>query len=161
MPQWQVLRTWWHACIIGLQSGDSTNVWLQIILHTLWILLEVPWEPLTLLVVPLTLVNGLHHWPVLKKFSSMIEFNTSIHILEIVLWSVGIQDPGLRLHEFGLRGLVRDYIHDSLIRWLHPYLILSGWLWQYLYLYMVLSTRWLRPYHRSSSICLLDGYAHA
>lgn len=118
------------------------------VLHTLWIILMVPWEPLTLLVVSLMLVNCLHHWSVIKQFSSMLDLSTSIHILEIVLWSVGIQDPIITLHKFGLSGLVCDSIHDSLIGWLRPYLSLSGQLRPYLSFYMVLPTGWLHPYHR-------------
>jgi len=85
MPQWQVLHTRRHAYIIGLRSGDSMSVRLQIILHTLWIVLVVPLEPLTLLVVSLMLINSLHHWLVIKRFSTMLDFGTFIRMLEIVL----------------------------------------------------------------------------
>lgn len=71
-------------------------------IHIPWIVLIVPWGPLSLLVVSLTLVNSLHHWLVIKWLSSMFDINTSIRMLESILWSdhVGAQDPGLRLQKF-------------------------------------------------------------
>lgn len=71
-----------------------------------WIVLLVPWEPLSLLVVSLTLVNGPHNWPVIKRLSNMFNFNTSIHMLEFLLWlgHVGAQEPGLKLQKSRLQG---------------------------------------------------------
>lgn len=75
-------------------------------IHILWFVLLVPWEPLSLLVVSLALVNGPHHWPVIKRLSSMFDFNTSIHMFGFVLWlgCVGVQDRGLRLQKSRLQG---------------------------------------------------------
>ena len=36
----------------------------------------VPWGSLSLSVIPLALVNGLHHWPVIKRCLSMFDFRT-------------------------------------------------------------------------------------
>jgi len=49
----------------------------------------------------------------------MLGFSTSVRMLEFVLRSVGFQDPKLRLHMFGLRGLVCDKIHDSFMDGCH------------------------------------------
>ena len=61
---------------------------------------------MSLLVVYIVLVNSLRHWLVIKKFSSMFDVNTSIHMLEFVLLSsrVGAQDPGLRFKKSRLQG---------------------------------------------------------
>ena len=56
-------------------------------IHILWTMFPVPWEPLSLLVVYLALVNGSHHWLVIKWLLSMFDFNTFIRMLEFVLWS--------------------------------------------------------------------------
>ena len=64
-------------------------------IHISWIVLIVPWGPLSLLVVSLALVNILHHWLVIKQLSSMFDVNRSIHMLRSVVWlgHVGAQDP--------------------------------------------------------------------
>ena len=92
------------------------SVQLQLTFHISWIVLVVPWEPLTLWVVSLALVNGSHHWLVIKWFSSMFDFNTSIHMLEFVLWSggVGAQDPGLQSQKSRLQ---RVMSHSWLYTW--------------------------------------------
>ena len=53
MPQWQVLRIQWQVYIIDLRLDDSTSVQLQLHYSHSWIVLIVPWEPLSLLVVSL------------------------------------------------------------------------------------------------------------
>jgi len=75
-------------------------------IHIPWIVLIVPWGPLSLLVVSLALVNSSHHRLVIKKISSMFDINTSIHMLEFVLLSgrVGAQDPWLRLQKSRFQG---------------------------------------------------------
>jgi len=55
-------------------------------IHIPWIVLIVPWGPLSLLVVSLGLVSSSHHWLVIKRLSSMFDVNTSIHMLWYVLW---------------------------------------------------------------------------
>ena len=56
-------------------------------IHILWIVLLVPWDAFSLLVVSLALVNGSHHWPVIEWLYSMFDINTFIHMLGFVLWS--------------------------------------------------------------------------
>jgi len=116
MTQWKFLCTRWQVIIIGLWSNDFMGVRIQFLIHTLWIVLLVPWEPLSLLVVSLTLVNGSHHWPVIKQLSSMFHFNMSIHVLDFVLWlsRVGAQDPGLISQKLRLWG---EMIHSWLYTW--------------------------------------------
>jgi len=54
----------------------------------------VPWGPLSLLVVPLVPINGPHHWPVIRWFYSIFDFDTFIRMLEFIIWSCwdGAQD---------------------------------------------------------------------
>lgn len=93
----------------------------------------VPWEPLALSVVSLALVNGLHHRPIIKRFSIMLNFSTSIHMLEFVLWSVGFKTPN---SDHICSGCMDWFVITWLIDgWLRPYLSLYGWLRPYLYHY--------------------------
>ena len=92
------------------------GVQLQLTVQILWIVLVVPWEPLTLWVVSLALLNDSHHWTIIKWFSIMFNFNTSIHMLEFVLWSggVGAQDPGLQSQKSRLQWVMS---HSWLYTW--------------------------------------------
>lgn len=57
-------------------------------IHILWIMLIVPWGPLSLSLVSIALVNSLHqYWLVIKRLSSMSNVNTFIHMLGSLLWS--------------------------------------------------------------------------
>ncbi len=56
-------------------------------IHIPWTMLRVPWGPFSLLVVSLTLVNGSHHWLVIKRIPSMFDFYKFIFMLGFVLWS--------------------------------------------------------------------------
>ena len=47
----------------------------------------VPWGSLSLLVIPLALVNGFHYWPVIKRCLSMFDIRTSFHMDRLVLWA--------------------------------------------------------------------------
>ena len=70
----------------------------------------IPWEPLALLVVSLALVNGFHHWPVIKRFSIMLDLSTSIHMLGFVLWSDGFKTPNSNYTCLGCMDLFYDYM---------------------------------------------------
>ena len=131
---------------------------LEFLIHTLWIVLLVPSKPLSLLAVSLALVNGSHHWPVIKRLSSVFNFDTYIHMLEFVLWlgRVGALDPGLRLQKSWLRGdvtwsclytcLFQMDGCDHTMSLLYVILLIIGWLQPYLGLDMILLTGWLSPY---------------
>ena len=56
----------------------------------------VPWGPLSLSVIPLALVNGLPHWPVIKRCLSMFDFKTFLTWIDLYLeWrSNEFEDPG-------------------------------------------------------------------
>lgn len=143
-------------------------------------MLLVPSEPLSLFVVPLVLVNSSHQWPVIKWLSSMFDLNTSIHMLEFVLWSgrVGTQDPGFILRKSRLQGDViwsyqytrlsqmDDYDHTmSCCMW--SFSLLDGCdhtlvsIWSSLFdgcahalgPFILSLFRWLHPYHDSCIIC--------
>jgi len=129
-------------------------------IHIQWIVLIVPWGPLSLLVVSLTLVNNLHHWLVIEWLYSMFDINTSIFMQGFVPWSgcVGAQDPGLRLKSPGCEVMWHCYddMHVSII-WMdvtRPWVIICdpliiGWLPPYLGFIMILFDGWLRPYLNS------------
>ena len=56
----------------------------------------VPWGSLSLSVIPLALVNGLHHWPVIKRCLSMFDFSAILTWIDLYLeWrSNEFEDPG-------------------------------------------------------------------
>ena len=64
------------GCIIDLRSNDSVTCSTSAHSFTFHGLYWVLWEPLTLLVVSLTLVNSFHHWLVIKWF---LPCSTSTH----------------------------------------------------------------------------------
>ena len=45
----------------------------------------VPWGSLSLLVIPLALVNGLHYWPVIKRCLSMFDFSAILTWIDLYL----------------------------------------------------------------------------
>lgn len=68
----------------------------------------VPWEPLSLWLVPLVLVNSSHQWPVIRWFSSMFNCDTFTHMLEFILWSSqdAVEDTESCLIWLRLRGVM-------------------------------------------------------
>ena len=68
-------RQWVY--IIDPWSDDSTSVLPHLIYSHSLECTRVPWESLTSMVISLTLVNGLHHWPVIKWF---LPCSTSGHL---------------------------------------------------------------------------------
>ena len=85
IPQWKFLRIRWKVHNIGLRSSDSMGVRHQITIHIPWIVPIVPWEPLSLLMVSLMPINKFHHWLVIRWLYCMFDFNSHIHMLELVL----------------------------------------------------------------------------
>ena len=82
---------------------------------------RVPWESLTLMVISLALVNGSHHWPVIKWFLPCLTSDHCNHMDRIVLCGRRDEDPGYlfkRAHCFsqGCDGVL--YIqHGSTFLW--------------------------------------------
>ena len=78
-----------HASIVGFLTSDSgfssltpdreitLNVRPQLIYWHSLDCTSAPWDSLTLMVISLTLVNGIHQWPVIKWF---LPCSTSTHI---------------------------------------------------------------------------------
>jgi len=60
------------------------GVWHQLIYSHNVNCTVVPWGSLPLSVIPLTLVNNLHHWLVIRWCLSMFDFKTSIHMDRLV-----------------------------------------------------------------------------
>lgn len=158
MPHWQVLCIWWQVYIIDLRSKDSISVRLQLHYSHSWIVLIVPWEPLSLLAVSLMHVNSLHHWLIIRWFSIMFNFNTSIHMLEFIHWlgRDGVQDPGFCLIKSRLPGVMSYswlYTCFPLYGWLRPY---HGSIYMILFIWMAVTIPWIHtrdPFY-------LDGCAH-
>ena len=55
---------------------------------------KAPWESLTFMVISLTLVNGSHHWPVIKWFLPCSTSNHCNHMDRIVLCGRRDEDSG-------------------------------------------------------------------
>ena len=55
---------------------------------------RVPWESLTLMVISLALVNGSHHWPVIKLFLPCLNLDHCNHMDRILPCGRGDEDPG-------------------------------------------------------------------
>ena len=55
---------------------------------------RVPWESLILMVISLALVNGSHHWPVIKWFLPFLTSEHCNHMDRIVLCGRRDEDPG-------------------------------------------------------------------
>ena len=55
---------------------------------------RVPWESLTLMVISLALVNGSHHWPVIKWFLPCSNSDHCNHMDRIVPCGRRDEDPG-------------------------------------------------------------------
>ena len=70
------------GCIIDLQSNDYVKCSIANNLFTLHGLYWVLWEPLSLLVVSLILVNSSHHWLVIKWFLPCSTLTQSIAWIE-------------------------------------------------------------------------------
>ena len=106
------------------------------LIHTLQIVPIVPWGPLSLLVVPLASVNSFHYWLVIRRSSCMFDFNSYIHMLELVLL-------------FGSRWSARPWILSVGIQAMILWIIVT-WLIHWMAVTMPESI------YRSS----LDGYTH-
>jgi len=103
----------------------------------------VPWGVLSLLVVSLLSIKVTHHWLVIKWFSSMLDFNTFICLLEFKHSSGqdGAQDP------------------ESCLLWLKLHGVLFySWLYTYFY-YIDGCDHTMRLYIHNDP-CYLDGYTH-
>ena len=55
---------------------------------------RVPWESLTLMVISLALVNGSHHWPIIKWFLQCSTSDHCNHMDRIILCGRQDEDPG-------------------------------------------------------------------
>jgi hypothetical protein len=63
----------------------------------------VPWESLALMVISLTLVNGISSMTGNQVVSTMFDFDTCNHMVRFVLWVTRIEDPGYHLYKSRLR----------------------------------------------------------
>ena len=92
--QWQVLLP---SAVFGntsmprdrwiLSSVRPQHIYSHLLLCTL-----VPWFPFSLLVGDLASVNGIHQWPIIRRWTTMFDLDTSIHILGHVLIVVCVEE---------------------------------------------------------------------
>ena len=69
-----------------------SSVWPQHIYSHLLVCTLVPWFPLSLSVGNLASVNGIHQWPVIRRWTTMFDLDTSIRIVGHVLIAVCVED---------------------------------------------------------------------
>ena len=68
------------------KCSTSTHLFTLVWLHS------VPWFPLSLSVVYLTYVNGIHQWLVIRWWNTMFNLDTSIYIVGYVLAVVCVEE---------------------------------------------------------------------
>lgn len=124
------------------------GVWLKIHYSHLWIVLIVPWEPLSLLVASLFPVNSLQNWPVIKWFYIIFDFDTCIHMLEFVHLSGRdkTQDPVFYLIKSRFHGVMSySWLYTSfpLYGWLRPY---HGSIYMILFIRMDATIPWIHTH---------------
>ena len=99
---WNIRLSVWHQ-IIYSHSRDCTRV---------------PWESLAFMVISLVLVNGSHHWLVIKWFLPCSTSNISIHMDRIALSWEQDEDPrcslSINLLCFPSPGLQWNILYDLL-----------------------------------------------
>ena len=69
-----------------------SSVWPQHIYSHFLDCTLVHWFPFSLLVGDLASVNGIHQWPVIRRWTTMFDLDNSIHIVGYVLVAVCVKD---------------------------------------------------------------------
>ena len=67
------------------KCSTSTNIFTLIRFHSM------PWFPFSLSVSDLTSVNGIHQWPVIRRWTTMFDLDNSIRIVGHVLIAVCVE----------------------------------------------------------------------
>ena len=70
-----------------LSSVQPQHIYSHLLVFTI-----VPWFPFSLLMGDLASINGIHQWPVIRRWTHMLDLDTSIHIVGHVLVVVCIED---------------------------------------------------------------------
>ena len=70
-----------------LSSVRPRHIYSHLLVCTL-----VPWFPFSLLVGDLASVNGIHQWPVIRRWTTMFNLDTSIRIVGHVLVAVCVEE---------------------------------------------------------------------
>jgi len=70
-----------------LSSVRPQHIYSHLLVCTL-----VPWFPFSLSVGDLASVNGIHQWPVIRRWTTMFDLDTSIRIVGHVLVAVCVED---------------------------------------------------------------------
>lgn len=63
------------------------------------------------------LVNSFHHQPIIKRFSIMLDLNTSVRMLELVLWLVRVSRPWTKI-TYVLAVWIGSRLHTWLFDWM-------------------------------------------
>ena len=70
-----------------LSSVRPQHIYSHLLVFTL-----VPWFAFSLSVGDLVSINGIHKWPVIRRWTTMFDLDTSIHIVGHVLIAVCVED---------------------------------------------------------------------
>ena len=113
-----------HRQLFG-NTSRSLDWWIlssvqpqQIYSHLLFFTL-VPWFPFSLSVGDLTSINGIHQWPVIRRWTTMFDLDTSIHIVGHVLVVVCVEDLPDWWHLLYATSLIMPVFMRFQLSWLH------------------------------------------
>ena len=96
-----------------------SSVWPQHIYSHFLVCTLVPWFPFSLLVGDLTSVNGIHQWPVIRRWTTMFDLDTSIHIVGLVLVVVCVEDLPYWWHLIYATSLIMPVFMRFQLSWLY------------------------------------------
>ena len=96
-----------------LSSFQPQHIYSHLLVFTL-----VPWFPFSLSVSDLTSVNGIHQWPVIRRWTTMFNLDTSIHIVGQVLVEVSIEDLPYWWHLLYATSLILPVFMIFQVSWL-------------------------------------------
>ena len=68
------------------KCSTSTHLFTLVRLHS------IPWFPFALLVGDLASVNGIHQWPVIRRWTTIFDLSTSISIVGHVLVAICVEE---------------------------------------------------------------------
>ena len=84
---------------------------------------RVPWESLTLMVISLALVNGSHHWRVIKWFIPCLTSDHCNQMDRIVLCGIQDEDPGYFFKAFiAFPRLQWSFVY---VAWIHICMVMA------------------------------------
>jgi len=98
-----------------LSSVRPQHIYSHLLVCTL-----VPWFPFSLSVGDLASVNGIHQWPVIRRWTTMFDLDTSIRIVGHVLVAVCVEDLPDWWHLLYATSLIVPVFMRFQLSWLVP-----------------------------------------